>query len=56
VSPAANGVDLAGGSPARAAWTTALDILTDLGHPDADAVRAKLATVTRRATSRSTTC
>ncbi len=30
---------------ARAAWTAALDILTDLDHPDADAVRAKLATL-----------
>ena len=30
---------------ARTAWTTALDILTDLDHPDADTVRAKLATL-----------
>jgi tetratricopeptide (TPR) repeat protein len=30
---------------ARATWTTALDILTDLDHPDADTVRAKLATL-----------
>ncbi|HVQ95048.1 MAG TPA: BTAD domain-containing putative transcriptional regulator [Mycobacteriales bacterium] len=37
----------AAGQPdqARAAWTAALDILTDLDHPDADAVRAKLATL-----------
>jgi tetratricopeptide (TPR) repeat protein len=30
---------------ARTTWTTALDILTDLNHPDADTVRAKLATL-----------
>jgi tetratricopeptide (TPR) repeat protein len=27
---------------ARDAWQQALDILTDLGHPDADALRSKL--------------
>jgi tetratricopeptide (TPR) repeat protein len=32
---------------ARTAWTTALDILTDLNHPDADTVRAKVATFDR---------
>ncbi len=30
---------------ARTAWTTALDILTDLDHPDTDTVRAKLVTL-----------
>jgi hypothetical protein len=30
---------------ARAAWTDALHILTDLDHPDADTVRATLATL-----------
>ena len=30
---------------ARTAWTTALDILTELDHPDADTVRAKLGTL-----------
>jgi hypothetical protein len=27
---------------ARAAWLRALDILTELGHPDAEAVKAKV--------------
>jgi tetratricopeptide (TPR) repeat protein len=40
---------LAAGNPdrARTAWTTALDLLTDLDHPDATAIRAKLATLDR---------
>jgi tetratricopeptide (TPR) repeat protein len=35
----------AAGAPddARAAWRAAREILTDLGHPDAEAVRARLA-------------
>jgi DNA-binding SARP family transcriptional activator/tetratricopeptide (TPR) repeat protein len=33
---------------ARAAWADALDILTDLDHPQADAVRAKLEAATTR--------
>jgi tetratricopeptide (TPR) repeat protein len=39
----------AAGQPgqARTAWTTATDILTELDHPDADTVRAKLATLDR---------
>jgi DNA-binding SARP family transcriptional activator/tetratricopeptide (TPR) repeat protein len=41
----------AAGNPhaARTTWRHALDILTDLDHPDADAVRAKLRELTRRA-------
>jgi tetratricopeptide (TPR) repeat protein len=40
----------AAGQPdqARAAWTTALDLLTSLNHPDSAAVRGKLATLDQR--------
>ncbi|HVQ93658.1 MAG TPA: hypothetical protein VMU51_21655, partial [Mycobacteriales bacterium] len=45
----------AAGHPAQArtAWTTALDILTDLNHADADAVSAKLAALDHAASSNS---
>jgi DNA-binding SARP family transcriptional activator/tetratricopeptide (TPR) repeat protein len=33
---------------ARAAWTTALNILTSLGHPDADQLRAKINDLNQR--------
>jgi tetratricopeptide (TPR) repeat protein len=39
------------GDASRAAWRQALAILTDLDHPDADAVRAKLATGVRVSTT-----
>jgi tetratricopeptide (TPR) repeat protein len=40
---------------ARTAWTTALDILTDLHNPDADTVRAKLATLDHPPTTQPST-
>lgn len=36
---------VAGGESAASAWRQALDILDELGHPDADQVRAKLTSV-----------